>query len=97
MAFFRHIPKQPADCERLFEVSPPVVLSDGQTASYVVAGYPLASLAGLAHGLQVFAADAAGHVIDWGEPVWDIIGGDDLAPAEWPADWLDVVLQALGY
>jgi hypothetical protein len=42
------------------------------------------------YGIQVFAADVNGRVIDW-LPVWDARAGVDLSPADWPSDWRNIV------
>lgn len=52
------------------------------------------SIVGPDYGLQVFAADSDGRVIDWGECVWDSTAGDDQVPADWPDDWFDTLLAA---
>lgn len=90
---FRHLPQSPIDCEHLFAVSPPVVSPDGLTADHVVAGIPMESLMGPDYGIQLFAADADGRVIDW-LPVWDAHDGIDLSPAGWPDGWVDVMCGA---
>lgn len=91
---FRHLPQSPIDCEHLFAVSPPVLLRDGRAADHVVAGIPMESWVGPDYGIQVFAADADGRVIDWGDPVWDAAAAVDVSPADWPDDWFDVACAA---
>ena len=87
---FRHLLQRPIDCEHLFAVSPPVVSPDGLSADHVFAGIPMESWMGPDYGIQIFAADADGRVIDW-LPVWDSHDGIDLSPAGWPGDWIDTV------
>ena len=90
---FNHLPQPPIDCQCLFAVWPPVVSPGGLTADHVVAGIPMVSWMGPEYGIQVFASDAYGRVIDW-LPVWDAYEDIDLSPADWPADWVDVVCGA---
>jgi len=91
---FDLVDRRPVDCERLFSVHPPVVMPDGRTADHVVAGYPMESWVGPDYGPQVFASDANGRVIDWGNTVRDWSLGDDLTPTGWPADWPAAMLAA---
>lgn len=87
---FRRLSQPPIDCEHLFEVSPPVMSPGGLVASHVVAGVPMESWMGPEYGIQVFAADANGKVIDW-LPVWDLHDDIDLSPADWPSDWHSIM------
>lgn len=91
---FDPVDRRPVDCERLFSVHPPVRLTDGRTVDHVVAGYPMESWVGPDYGVQIFASDADGRVVDWGDTVLDLSLGDDLTPQGWPADWFDTMMAA---